>query len=138
MQSQKVKFIFLGMFLGICLVAGAHIYGAGVAPSLTPAEPWNPGMMMGVSNGDLLTAARWNGLINKVEELSNRNVLSGCDIYLKSSNIGGDCSESGNHIKCHDSSDNASFNFDLQVCYRCGGGAEECGTAFTVDLFAGD
>jgi hypothetical protein len=59
---MSVSFVFLGIFIAIA---------AGTAPTASPAIPWAGGANAGVDVGNVLTASRWNGMINKIANLES-------------------------------------------------------------------
>lgn len=51
------------------LIGGVYYvfaFGTGTAPNVTPSDPWTSNVNLGVSAGEVLTAAKWNGLVNQV------------------------------------------------------------------------
>ena len=65
--SLKMAYTLLGMFLCVVIVT-ASIYLVYSAPV---GESW-PTLQVGVNVGDLLTIDKWNGLINKIDELEGQ------------------------------------------------------------------
>lgn len=51
------------------LIGGVYYvfaFGTGTAPNVTPSDPWTSNVNLGVSANEVLTAAKWNGLVNQV------------------------------------------------------------------------
>ena len=67
--SDKIAPILVIVFALSMLIGGTYFvfaFGTGTAPSITPSDPWSNNVNRGVSPGEVLTAAKWNGLVNYV------------------------------------------------------------------------
>lgn len=144
---KNAKQIFLGLFIGVMLTLSIYgIYAAGVAPALTPSDAWDPAMKSGVANGDALTTAKWNALVNKVELLASKSV-DACSFYSKvtSAGDGGQNGEgatctvstTGNDGACH-SGNGFDFRFNVVTCYKCGASPEVCGSPVALRMAESD
>jgi len=71
--SFKIAPILVIVFALSMLIGGTYFvfaFGTGTAPNITPSDPWTNNVNRGVSPGEVLTAAKWNSLVNQVGEIN--------------------------------------------------------------------
>ena len=71
--AQTAPILVIVFALAMLIGGGYYVWahGGGVLGAITPADPWDNDVNMGVTAGEPLTAQKWNSLVNRVQGMAS-------------------------------------------------------------------